>query len=438
MNMKFFAALTIILIFSGCYGEKNKINDINKLTPAETKKTSGFGIINVDRLRLRADNDLHSKTLRYLDKGDIVRIIDKDNDRVRIDDMEDYWYEIEYNGITGWIFGYYVDLYSDYESARIGSGRYASSQSGIEKKPVYEEPIADNLFFISNARLFRIPAGLSSEPVQLKSEDGYRIMNYFFTKRSRKLFYIASRSGNIDGNCNLYSYDFASKTNALLLKSIYTAYFDPDKNSIITAGIGKKMLDEYWIIGIFDLLKKEPVKEVIRFKKGHDEEIQKGDFFSRTLGRELGTLCYLEWNDKKNLIYFKPPEENQTYLVSTGDGSFIRIDVEKSNMFVIDSSKYLEMGSSLDKNGNTVYVITLKDKFSGIEKEISSSPLYPLNFSLSPKLNYVAITMADNGKTVNGCYSTSIYLLSLNNYSLSRLTFDNASYQPKWSYYPLK
>ena len=114
--ISFFSFLMIIFFYSSCKKENvNDIDDFNKkniLKAEEVKKSEKVGVVNVDRLRFRSDSDIHSKTLRYLDKGAIVTILEKDNMRVKIGEMEDYWYQIEYEGITGWVFGYFIDVYS--------------------------------------------------------------------------------------------------------------------------------------------------------------------------------------------------------------------------------------------------------------------------------------------------------------------------------------
>ena len=426
----------LIFFLMYCKKKTESITVDNDIKTVQIKKLAGIGIVNADRLRMRAYNDLHSKTLRYLDKGDMVRILKKDTERVRINEMEDYWYEIEFNGITGWIFGYFIDLYTDYDSAVSASARFKNtSELSANNGSVFEDPVYYNFFFLSKGELHQMTSGISSEPVKLKTGNGLEIINYYFTGKTGTVYYIASRSGEAGINSNLYSFDFMNKKNELLHKSVYTAYFEPDESTIIIAVVRKKILEEFWDIYFFDLTNSKELKKIISIKKGKEDEIQKEDFNSRTLKRERGTFCQLEWNESKNLIYFKPPEENQTYLISTTDGSFIKIDVEKTNTFYIDSSKYLEMSSRPDENGESVYSIVLKDRISGFEKEIVGSELYPINFCLSPRLNYIAITMADAKNLVENHYATSIYLLSLNTYSIQKIT---DGYQPKWSYSALR
>ena len=75
------SSITIfILFYSSC--KKDNINNINNLDKKnilkaiEVKKAEKVGVVNVDFLKFRSDNDIHSKTLRHLHKGYIVTIIE--------------------------------------------------------------------------------------------------------------------------------------------------------------------------------------------------------------------------------------------------------------------------------------------------------------------------------------------------------------------------
>ena len=134
----------------------NYHNDIHlekndKINANGNDKIYGYGVVNVNRLRLRSDSDLYSKTLRYFDKGEVLRILDKKDIRVRIDDVDDYWYYVEVEGVKGYVFGFYVDIYSDYENAIYTSQKYLNYnfyEKTKDDKVDYVDFINNNLFYI--------------------------------------------------------------------------------------------------------------------------------------------------------------------------------------------------------------------------------------------------------------------------------------------------
>ncbi|OHD12602.1 MAG: hypothetical protein A2086_05725 [Spirochaetes bacterium GWD1_27_9] len=428
----FFILLFILLLFS-CKKDKETnvtLQNQNKISSLELKTTTKVGVVNVDRLRLRQDNDLHSKTLRYLDKGEIVKIIGKNNERIKIDEMEDYWYEVEYNGVKGWLYGYFIDIYSDYENAYEGAKKYLNTK--IEISEISLEIISNNLFFISRGKIFQVLNSKNGIAKVLKTEENWIVTNYFFTRKQNFLYYIA-KPNNSEINGNLYFYNLIDDTSTLIIKNVYYAIFNTDNNNILLLSIDKKSNVEQWVLSLFGLDSLKITKEIVKIEKNKQLEDLAKDYFSLTLKRECGTLVSLEWDTKRNFIYFKPPEENQTYLISISDGNLIKIDVQKSNQFNIDS-RYLTINSLQDAAGETLYSLILKDKISGFEKEIIRSKLYPINFSLSPKQNFVAISLISINDVKEDYFSSSVYVLSLSNYSLIPISTDGYSYQPKWSY----
>ena len=121
-------------------------------------------------------------------------------------------------------------------------------------------------------------------------------------------------------------------------------------------------------------------------------------------------------------------------LISLKDGEYIKIEREQETNFYIDSSQYISIVSTLDSKQNLLYKMILNDKFSGRQKDITSSKFYPISFYLSPKKNYISITMLDLSKVIDdNYYFSSIYLLSLSTYGLTEISTDGKSYMPKWS-----
>lgn len=437
--------LIIIIIFSlvQCKRTSQDINIILEKEPEiitkEIKSSAGYGVVNVDRLRFRADNDLHSKTLRYLDKGTIVSILKKDNKRVKIGEMEGYWYQIEYSGITGWVFGYFLDIFSRYQNAEFAANLY--KDTGATKEEISsgsilnEHSINNNLFFLSNGKLLKVTDVVNGKAKILNTQSGLMVTNYFFINNPNTIYYIAKRENNYNSNGFLYTYDLDTGKNDYVLKDVYEADINLKNSLILVLSQRKAKNDVFWTIKTINLEKKNNIKEITMIKKKKESEDLENDMFSKTLQREKGSLVTLKLDDNGNFIYFKPPEENQTYLISMSTGESIQIDAEEYKSYDIDDTRYAVIYSEGDESGIGLYSIVLKDKLSGMEKELVKSELYPLNISVSPRKNFLAISMIDLNKISSNYHKSSIYVLSLSTYSLKAISTEGRSYQPKWSNY---
>jgi hypothetical protein len=68
-------------------------------------------VINNTGVRLRTRPNLSSDTWTYLNTGDAIKILDRSPEKMKIDDMEDYWYRIRLDKRPeGWVYGAYVDI----------------------------------------------------------------------------------------------------------------------------------------------------------------------------------------------------------------------------------------------------------------------------------------------------------------------------------------
>ena len=170
---------------------------------------------------------------------------------------------------------------------------------------------------------------------------------------------------------------------------------------------------KYWLIRLLNLEKPDDIKTVTKIKMLHDNTIKEHDTFILTLSREMGSLSFLKLNDEGNFIYFKPSEENLTYIISILNGEYIKVEKEQDELFYIDDSQFITTLSDQDENGEILYSMMLNDTISGRQKLIISSKLYPINFSISPRKNYLGISMINLNKTIDKYYYSQVFILSL-------------------------
>lgn len=439
----FYLMFLVILPF-GCRKD-NYHNDIHlekndKINANGNDKIYGYGVVNVNRLRLRSDSDLYSKTLRYFDKGEVLRILDKKDIRVRIDDVDDYWYYVEVEGVKGYVFGFYVDIYSDYENAIYTSQKYLNYnfyEKTKDDKVDYVDFINNNLFFISNGKIVQIVDLKKNKAKILHTDSKFIVTNYFFSKDDSFIYYIAKLSKNIDYNGEFCVYDLRTDKSTLILKDIFCGNINSEANYFLSAKIKKIKSQEYWILEMVNLSDYSS-KEIFKLERGEKSEELDTDIFSKTLKREYGSFSQIDYDDKSGIIYFKPPEENQTYLISMVDNSFKKVDIEKVNLFKLDISKYLQVYTVSNAQSEILYSLVLKDEYLSFEKEIIRSKFYPTSVNVSERLGYAVISMVSTDEIKYGCYAGSIYLLSLVTNSFLAISTDGLSYQPKWRYKIIK
>ncbi len=87
-------------------GEKEALDSLGLLFHPTT------GTANDSRVRIREWPLLDANHLGYLTTGDKLEILDRSGIKVKIGDMEDYWYKIRRpsDGVEGWSYGAFIDL----------------------------------------------------------------------------------------------------------------------------------------------------------------------------------------------------------------------------------------------------------------------------------------------------------------------------------------
>jgi hypothetical protein len=67
------------------------------------------GLCTGSRVRIRKAPGLESPVLGYLDRGEAVSLLRRSETKMRIDSMDDYWFEVSTDSrITGWSYGHFI------------------------------------------------------------------------------------------------------------------------------------------------------------------------------------------------------------------------------------------------------------------------------------------------------------------------------------------
>lgn len=104
-----------LLLFS-CSGNEGVQEIELPPTPVLGIQTS-WAVITSSHLRLRERPTQDSSAIITLWRGSVLEIVSKRNRKETVEGLSDYWYQINYDGLQGWVFGGYLDLYDSPELA---------------------------------------------------------------------------------------------------------------------------------------------------------------------------------------------------------------------------------------------------------------------------------------------------------------------------------
>lgn len=437
--LKYFIIFFSILSVLCCRKpEKSHINldeeiDLNTentiITTKQQKVIQQYGVVTVNRLRIRASNDIHAKTLRYVDTGQILNILYKDENRVKINQDEGYWYKIEFEGIKGWVFGFFLQVYADYEDARFIAERLANPQ--LQEAPSREMPINLHLYFLYKGSVLQLQDYKIGKARRILTFNDVFIHKYFFHPRDTKMYYIGTYADGKNDQRNLFVYNFQDDSNLLIMDNVYDCAFNFQDNKIALLGIIREKRRDFWELSIADIEPGRSKSSILKMRKHYDFE--KNSFFKKLIEKELGALTKLSWDTQHNLVYMTLPDEEKTYIVSPETNDFITTLSSHEIEYAIDAHRLFMITDEV-QDDRTIYTITLFNKATGMQKRIMSSHLIPLHFEASPDYNYAAITLVDLEKDEEvKVSSTSLLVLSLNSYSLIPISIEENTNQPRWN-----
>ena len=78
-------------------------------TPVLTLSTN-WGVICSPFLRLRAEPLQQAKIMAHLRRGSVLEIISRTEARETIEEESAYWYQVNYGGLRGWVFGAFLEV----------------------------------------------------------------------------------------------------------------------------------------------------------------------------------------------------------------------------------------------------------------------------------------------------------------------------------------
>lgn len=116
---KFGYIITLLIMFSlmpGCSPEESA-REIELPPTSVLSIQSNWGVVASTHLRLRESPSTEAQAVTTLWSGSIVEILTKTGKKEQIEGEHDYWYQVKFAGITGWVFGAYLEIFSTKEKA---------------------------------------------------------------------------------------------------------------------------------------------------------------------------------------------------------------------------------------------------------------------------------------------------------------------------------
>ena len=80
-----------------------------------------WAVITSSHLRLRQGPTTSSGAVTTLWRGALLEIFSQDHNRQTVDNKEGYWYQIGHDGLSGWVFGAYLEFFDSREEAELFS-----------------------------------------------------------------------------------------------------------------------------------------------------------------------------------------------------------------------------------------------------------------------------------------------------------------------------
>lgn len=116
---RLFLGLLILLtlsVFPSCLKTEEVPEVSLPPTPVLSVQTT-WAVIRSSHLRLREKPSTDSRAIATLWKGSVLEIISKDPRKDIVENEDNFWYRINFDGLSGWIFGSHIELFETKSAA---------------------------------------------------------------------------------------------------------------------------------------------------------------------------------------------------------------------------------------------------------------------------------------------------------------------------------
>ena len=116
MRNAFFGIVALVVLTS-CTNNDKYEGFVLPPTPVLTIQTY-FGVVDFVLVRVRQQPVADSELVTMLRAGTIVEIVSSSSNEETIEGKTNRWYQIQFQGRRGWVFGSYIKLFDSLDKAR--------------------------------------------------------------------------------------------------------------------------------------------------------------------------------------------------------------------------------------------------------------------------------------------------------------------------------
>ena len=109
--------LVFAVVLASCQGSNRYAGLKLPPTPVLTVQTY-YGVVNSPYLRVRSQAASDAPEVTRLREGSIVEIVTSSTSEETVEGKTDRWYEVQYQGRRGWVFGSYLHVFDSLDKAR--------------------------------------------------------------------------------------------------------------------------------------------------------------------------------------------------------------------------------------------------------------------------------------------------------------------------------
>ncbi len=70
-----------------------------------------WAVVKSPLLRVREDSTNQSTVLSHIRMGSVMEVLTKSDKEDTVENETAYWYRIDYQGLKGWVFGSYIEIF---------------------------------------------------------------------------------------------------------------------------------------------------------------------------------------------------------------------------------------------------------------------------------------------------------------------------------------
>jgi len=110
-------AVAAAVLLAGCSGSNPYAGLKLPPTPVLTIQTF-YGVVDFAYIRVRNEPLSDSALVTMLRAGSIVEIVTSSSNEETIEGKTDRWYQVQFQGRRGWVFGSYLKIFDSLDKAR--------------------------------------------------------------------------------------------------------------------------------------------------------------------------------------------------------------------------------------------------------------------------------------------------------------------------------